>query len=138
MCDSSCGEGLERCSGVGAADCCNFYHASMCVVECPSPFLPNQDNVCVCPAGDNCSEGESGILCLLLCAYAYCLVLVTSAVDCGTLSNPANGMVSLSTTTYNSAATYSCNVGHILAGDYLRTCLISGLWSGSEPTCTGE
>ena len=87
-CDSSCGEGLERCSGVGAADCCNFYHASMCVVECTSPFLPNQDNVCVCPAGDNCSEGESGILSLLLCAYAYCLVLVTLAVDCGTLSNP--------------------------------------------------
>ena len=59
-------------------------------------------------------------------------------VDCGTLGNPANGMVSVSTTTYNSVATYSCNTGHTLTGDDMRTCLETGLWSNTEPTCTGE
>ena len=61
-----------------------------------------------------------------------------TAVDCGTLSDPANGTVSFSTTTYNSVATYSCNTGHTLTGDDMRTCLDSGSWSGSEPTCIGE
>ena len=59
-------------------------------------------------------------------------------VDCGTLGDPANGMVSVSTTTYNSVATYSCNTGHTLTGDDMRMCLETGLWSGSEPTCIGE
>ena len=59
-------------------------------------------------------------------------------VDCGTLGNPANGMVSVSTTTYNSVATYSCNPGYALTGDDMRTCLDTKSWSGSEPTCIGE
>ena len=59
-------------------------------------------------------------------------------VNCGTLSNPANGMVSVSTTTYNSVATYSCNVGHTLTGDAMRTCLETGSWSHDEQTCCGE
>ena len=61
-----------------------------------------------------------------------------TAVDCGTLGNPANGVVSVSTTTYNSVATYSCNTGHTLTGDDMRTCLDTGSWSDSEPTCIGE
>ena len=41
-------------------------------------------------------------------------------------------------TTYNSIATYSCDTGHMLVGDETRTCLESGVWSGSTPICTGE
>ena len=59
-------------------------------------------------------------------------------VDCGTLGNPANGEVSASNTNYNSTAMYSCNTGYTLTGHIIRTCLESGLWSGSEPTCVGK
>ena len=61
-----------------------------------------------------------------------------SVVDCGTLGDPANGLLSISTTTYNSVATYSCNIGHNLIGDDMRMCLETGSWSGSEPICPGE
>ena len=56
-------------------------------------------------------------------------------VDCGGLTNPENGAVSLSGTTYNSVATYSCDSGYVLMGDDMRTCLDTGSWSGSAPTC---
>ena len=60
-------------------------------------------------------------------------------IDCGLLDDPEFGMVSVSNTTYTSVANYSCSIGHNLTvGNVVRTCQISGLWSGSEPNCTGE
>ena len=59
-------------------------------------------------------------------------------VDCGDLEDPANGEVSVSGTTVNSVATYSCNTGYTLTGDNMRMCLETGLWSGSEPSCTSK
>ena len=59
-------------------------------------------------------------------------------VECGTLDDPTNGMVTVSTTIYNSVATYSCNIGHNLTGNDMRMCLETGSWSSSEPTCTCE
>ena len=59
-------------------------------------------------------------------------------IDCGALDNPVNGEVSVSSTIFNSTATYSCNAGYNMTGNYVRTCLESGLWSGSEPICTGK
>jgi hypothetical protein len=57
-------------------------------------------------------------------------------VDCGSLSDPANGLVNVSTTVFNSTATYSCNDGYSLVGDTTsRTCLASASWSGSKPSC---
>ena len=53
-------------------------------------------------------------------------------VDCGGLSSPPNGHVSLNRFT----ATYNCNDGYSLEGDDSRNCLIDGSWSGSEPNCT--
>ena len=61
-----------------------------------------------------------------------------SEIDCGSLGDPANGEVSLSSIMINSLATYSCNTGYTLTGDDMRTCLETGLWSGSEPICTGR
>ena len=61
-----------------------------------------------------------------------------SVVDCGTLNDPTNGLVTVSTTTYNSVAMYSCNIGRNLTGNDMRMCLVTGSWSGSEPTCPGE
>ena len=58
-------------------------------------------------------------------------------IDCGSLDDPANGDVSVSSTTFNSMATYSCNTGYTLTGDDMRMCTESSRWSGSEPTCAG-
>ena len=59
-----------------------------------------------------------------------------TARNCGTLSNPANGQVShTGGTTYGKRATYSCNTGYYRVGTSIRTCLSTGRWSGSAPTC---
>ncbi|CAI8041021.1 Sushi, von Willebrand factor type A, EGF and pentraxin domain-containing protein 1, partial [Geodia barretti] len=116
-CNSACDQGLMRCFGIGASDCCNFYNNSVCVEQCPSPFVSNSDSICVCP------EGTTGHNC-------------EDVVGCGSLLAPANGLVNVSTTVFNSTATYSCNGGYNLVGDTTRTCLASDLWSGIKPTCT--
>jgi hypothetical protein len=56
-------------------------------------------------------------------------------VDCLALTAPDHGSVSAPITTYNSTATYSCTTGYLLTGDSTRTCQVSGLWSGTAPTC---
>ena len=59
-------------------------------------------------------------------------------VDCGNLTDPANGQVThTSGTTFGQTATYSCNTGYNLVGDSTRTCQAAGEWSGSAPTCVG-
>ena len=107
----------------------------MCVEECPSPFQPNTANECCPPGttGHNCTDGESNISAVMIKLY---MRVSLTAVDCGTLIDPDNGEVLVSSTTYTSVATYSCNTGYILEGENTRTCQESGLWSGSEPSCT--
>ena len=64
--------------------------------------------------------------------------LSLTAVDCGNLTDPANGQVNHTTgTTFRQTATYSCNTGYNLVGNSTRTCQASGNWSGSAPTCAG-
>ena len=70
--------------------------------------------------------------------YSHIPCTHASEIDCGVLINPANGEVVAFVTTFNSTATYSCNTGYTLTGDDMRTCLETGLWSGSEPMCTGK
>ena len=57
-------------------------------------------------------------------------------MNCGPLTDPANGQVSHPDgTTFGQTATYSCNTGFNLVGDSTRMCQATGMWSGSEPTC---
>ena len=70
-------------------------------------------------------------------AYMF-LNIYYIGVDCGGLEAPSNGSVNIRSTTYDSVANYSCNVGYALNGESLRTCLTSGEWSGTEPTCSGS
>ena len=58
-----------------------------------------------------------------------------SAVDCRDPGTPTNGQRSLSSTTYNSVVTYTCDVGYTLQGSNSRTCQSNGQWSGSLPQC---
>ena len=59
-------------------------------------------------------------------------------VDCGNLTDPANGNVTHTAGTINGqTAIYSCYAGYNLVGDNTRTCQATGNWSGSAPTCQG-
>ena len=65
-------------------------------------------------------------------------LLLHSAVNCGNPGTPTNGQRSLSSTTYNSVVTYTCDVGYTLQGSNSRTCQSSGQWSGIVPQCKCE
>ena len=61
-----------------------------------------------------------------------------TVVNCGTLTNPANGQVHYTgSTTFGETANYTCDLGYNLVGGRTRTCLATGVWSGSAPTCQG-
>ena len=68
--------------------------------------------------------------------YLHIFFILT--VDCGNLTDPANGSVNHTAgTASGQTATYSCNTGYNLVGDSTRTCQATGNWSGSVPTCEG-
>ena len=60
------------------------------------------------------------------------------SVGCGPLSDPVNGQVTTSGTTFNSMATYSCDEGFNLVGSRAVTCGLDGVWTPSSPTCDGK
>ena len=65
-------------------------------------------------------------------------VFLILTVDCGNLTDPANGCVNHTAgTSLGQTATYSCNTGYNLVGDSTHTCQATGNWSGSAPTCQG-
>ena len=55
--------------------------------------------------------------------------------NCGALTNPANGTVSATTTTYGATATYACSAGYSLSAAATRTCQSNGMWAGAAPAC---
>ncbi len=69
-------------------------------------------------------------------SYTIHMYLISIAVDCGSLTDPENGQVDISSgTTFGSTATYSCNTGFILNGAANRVCGIDGNWGSIAPTC---
>ena len=72
------------------------------------------------------------------CRNLLDVFLLLTVVDCGNLTDPANGQVDHSAgTTNGQTAVYSCNTGYNLVGESSRTCQAEGDWSGSAPTCQG-
>lgn len=60
-------------------------------------------------------------------------------VDCGSPPKIASGSVSAARTTYQSTATYTCDVGNVLSGaTTTRTCQADGTWSTPVPACTTQ
>ena len=55
--------------------------------------------------------------------------------DCHNLSPPVGGKVNITSSSYLSTATYSCDEGYVLVGQENRTCHYIGIWSGSSPSC---
>ena len=65
----------------------------------------------------------------------HSVIVSSPAINCGDPGTPTNGQRSLSSTTYNSVVTYTCDVGYTLQGSNSRTCQSDGQWSGSVPQC---
>ncbi len=77
-----------------------------------------------------------GVVCYNFFSYVHFVcIYIYSVVDCGDLTDPRNGDVSLTTTTFNSRATYTCSSGFVLVGQNTRVCRASGEWSGEAPLC---
>ena len=72
----------------------------------------------------------------------YTVLFLSSSclvANCGPLSNPPNGTVTLSLTTYLSVANYSCDPESFrLEGTESRVCTEEGVWSPEEPICEGR
>ena len=65
-------------------------------------------------------------------------VSISTAVDCGPLTNPNNGEVNLSSgTTFGIVATFSCNTGYRLSHQQVVKCGADGMWSPASPSCLG-
>ena len=64
--------------------------------------------------------------------------LLSSVVDCGSLSHPTNGLVMFSMSTFGAMATYMCDEGFNLIGNSTQLCLANGSWEGTVPTCQSK
>eukprot|EP00058_Branchiostoma_floridae_P028223 XP_002613714.1 hypothetical protein BRAFLDRAFT_130689 [Branchiostoma floridae] len=94
---------------------------------------PCQSNPC--QNGGQCVSINNGQAYQCSCPTGFVGANCQTAVQCPTLSNPANGAVSYSSRNYGDVASYSCNTGYNLNGYSTRTCQSSGSWSYSAPTC---
>ena len=56
-------------------------------------------------------------------------------VDCGDLQDLDYGKVEHEGANAGAKATYTCDYGYKLFGEYERTCQYNGYWSGDEPKC---
>ena len=63
----------------------------------------------------------------------YLNPLITA--KCETLSNPANGTVTVRGLIQGSIATYTCDVTHKLVGLDTRMCDSNAIWTDVEPVC---
>ena len=61
-----------------------------------------------------------------------------SVVDCSSLTSPSNGEVSLTTTTFESVAMYTCEEGYLLMGSPMRECQADGNWTQQDPLCESK
>ena len=77
----------------------------------------------------------SGSTTAMFTCYHWPLVAV---VDCGSLTNPMNGNVSLINNTFGSTAIYSCDTGYDLIGRMTSTCGADGNWSSTNTTCQSK
>ena len=74
-----------------------------------------------------------------VCHRMHCIQFLSFlAINCGDPGTPTNGQRSLSSTTYNSVVTYTCDVGYSLQGLSSRKCLYTGQWTGNVTLCIGK
>ena len=69
--------------------------------------------------------------------YHLLLSTVVTGVGCSVVSPPEHSMVSQTGIAADSEVNYSCQQGFTLTGNKSRLCSEAGLWTGSQPLCTG-
>ena len=55
---------------------------------------------------------------------------------CPDLSDPDSGTLTVTTTGSVTTATFTCQTGYYLSGDFTLTCGSDGSWSSDVPTCS--
>ena len=117
--------------------------------SCQSGYVPIGNETRTCQENAQWSgtepecERRSSLQYLNGIVFGFCLrtiLLFRTVADCGPLDSPENGTVVLGSggsTTVNSIAFYSCDIGFDLTPlDALpRKCEENGQWSNEEPTC---
>ena len=58
--------------------------------------------------------------------------------SCGNPGSPTNGIKIGTNHSYGASIEFTCNQGYTLQGSQQRTCLTTGQWSGSQPTCQSK
>ncbi|XP_045205733.2 CUB and sushi domain-containing protein 3-like [Mercenaria mercenaria] len=97
----------------------NTTYSSECVFSCNTGYYFKGFNLSVC--SESGTWNNSGVECIIK--------------DCGNLSLPPNGVLDINSTTYGSAALFSCTTGYDLKGDTIRSCTESGYWDNDYPEC---
>ena len=69
------------------------------------------------------------------CSYESLYYVVINCGDPGIL---LNGVTVVSSTTFGSVVTHSCDDGYLLVGADEQTCLESGNWSTPLPSCESK
>jgi hypothetical protein len=138
--------GCDRCQGSddrldadsdGTPNGCDRCAAGPDSADHDGDGVPNacDCNLAGCSASATCGETTDGPICT--CSPGYTGNGFTcNPVDCGPLSNPTGGTVSLTGTTYLNTATTTCRSGWTLNGTATRTCEASGNWSTPGSWCT--
>lgn len=105
-----------------------------------SPICADVDECLVpgrCAHGGTCANTVGSFTCT--CTPEWTGATCGSAVDCGPLANPTNGVVATPDGTRGgTVATYACNDGYNRIGTATRTCSVTNAWSGAAPTCALE
>ncbi len=119
---------------------------SLATYSCDSSFLITGETTRVCQK-NGCWSGEEpvciGKIYVHVCMHA-CMHIIISfdssfTADCGILAAPENSEIVFNSTLVGSVAVHTCEPGFVFsAGNLQRTCLNTGLWSGTAPLCAGE
>ena len=66
---------------------------------------------------------------------SFYVVLINILTDCGNLTDPIDGSVNFTSTTYDSQARYNCKTGYSLFGSETSVCQANETWSDTAPIC---
>ena len=117
----------------GIVDASNTTFMNTATYTCNTGYNLTGDTTRTCQA--NRTWSGTAACTRKLIVFMIPLIYLYIAVDCGSLSDPGNGIVDASNTTFMNTATYTCNTGYNLTGDTTRTCQANGTWSGTA-ACT--
>lgn len=80
-------------------------------------------------------EGNPFVFCLRTSKWELSKMPFCKVVKCNPLKTPSNGRLSLTKTSYNGQAKFTCEDGFNLVGSEVITCMANGNWSDNIPHC---